>query len=177
MNIQTIWESIELDKRQLKCLIDSFQQQPDAELQSLLKRNIELLQSDLAQLSACVASVVCHEEESEIAAVVIEPAELIAEEIKEEVVCETLQVEDEPADEVESTEPISVPLSLNDTFRFAREWFDGDTDRLNLMWDGFSSCSTFAEAEAWLKSQIGADEEDETLLYCLFILKQYYPVV
>ena len=102
-------------------------------------------------------------------------------EIDEEVPVVEPEVEEVPVAPI-NIEPlpatiISIPLSLNDTFRFAREWFDGDAAQLRAFWAGFSSCKTYAEAENYVKTHIDADDDDETLSDCLLLLKQYYPLV
>lgn len=230
MDIQSIWESIELDKRQLKCLIDAFKSEPDAELQSLLKRNAEQLQARLIQLVEAVDATMLHTEVIEpVAAPAAEPSAVTAPTLSEqpqpevhqpaapveveitsveaetkpiEVETELVEAEIEPVAPMkepeafimdeddylshEIPEPIlgervviekgsaNIPLSLNDLFRFSREWFDGDTAKFNSMWSVFASIDNYDDAEAYLHTCINSSDEDETMADCLALLKRFY---
>lgn len=210
MDIQSIWESIELDKRQLKCLIDAFKSEPDAELQSLLKRNVEQMQARLIQLVEAVDATslkndeamketpqateplivptsspkievpLIKEEESKILpekentpitpikepeAFIMDEDDYLSHEKSEPILGERVVIE---------SDSVNIPLSLNDLFRFAREWFDGDTAKFNSMWSVFASIDNYDDAEAYLHTCIKSDDEDETMADCLALLRRHY---
>ena len=121
---------------------------------------------------------------------------VIAEEpdVKEEpVVKEAPVIKEEPVTEeepviIKKEEPKSVVLgesiklaaglrhsiSLNDSFRFSRELFKGDTDLMNRVVEQISVMSSYKTAVAFLSSKIEIDEEKEAVVDFLELLKKYF---
>jgi len=65
-------------------------------------------------------------------------------------------------------------ISLNDSFRFSRELFKGDTDLMNRMIEQISVMSSYKTAVAFLSSKVEIDEEKEAVVDFLELLKKYF---
>lgn len=65
-------------------------------------------------------------------------------------------------------------ISLNDSFRFSRELFGGDTDLMNRVIEQISVMSSYKTAVAFLSSKVNINEENETLNDFLELLKKYF---
>ena len=180
---QKLLTDIELDVHELKYLMESFSKEPTQPLSELLKRSIARMQGRLDELSQEVDAV-------EVESVVVEEDEagdsLIAEE-KPVITEEVPGVEEEPVID-KKEEPKSVVLgesiklaaglrhsiSLNDSFRFSRELFKGDTDLMNRVVEQISVMSSYKTAVAFLSSKIEIDEEKEAVVDFLELLKKYF---
>ncbi|WP_195663499.1 hypothetical protein [Bacteroides congonensis] len=180
---QKLLTDIELDVHELKYLMESFSKEPTQTLSELLKRSIARMQGRLDELSQEVDAV-------EVESVVVEEDEagdsLIAEE-KPVITEEVPIVEEEPVID-KKEEPKSVVLgesiklaaglrhsiSLNDSFRFSRELFKGDTDLMNRVVEQISVMSSYKTAVAFLSSKIEIDEEKEAVVDFLDLLKKYF---
>ena len=180
---QKLLTDIELDVHELKYLMESFSKEPTQTLSELLKRSIARMQGRLDELSQEVDAV-------EVGSVVVEEDEegdsLIAEE-KPVITEEVPVVEEEPVID-KKEEPKSVVLgesiklaaglrhsiSLNDSFRFSRELFKGDTDLMNRVVEQISVMSSYKTAVAFLSSKIEIDEEKEAVVDFLELLKKYF---
>ena len=180
---QKLLTDIELAVHELKYLMESFSKEPTQTLSELLKRSIARMQGRLDELSQEVDAV-------EVESVVVEEDEagdsLIAEE-KPVITEEVPIVEEEPVID-KKEEPKSVVLgesiklaaglrhsiSLNDSFRFSRELFKGDTDLMNRVVEQISVMSSYKTAVAFLSSKIEIDEEKEAVVDFLDLLKKYF---
>ena len=65
-------------------------------------------------------------------------------------------------------------ISLNDSFRFSRELFKGDTDLMNRVIEQISVMSSYKTAVAFLSSKVEIDEEKEAVVDFLELLKKYF---
>lgn len=191
---QKLLTDIELDVHELKYLMESFSKEPTQTLSELLKRSIERMQGRLDELSQEVDAV----EVSSLSSVIIQsPEPVVVEEdeegdslIEEEkpvITEEVLVVEEEPVIE-KKEEPKSAVLgesiklaaglrhsiSLNDSFRFSRELFKGDTELMNRVVEQISVMSSYKTAVAFLSSKIEIDEEKEAVVDFLELLKKYF---
>lgn len=191
---QKLLTDIELDVHELKYLMESFSKEPTQTLSELLKRSIERMQGRLDELSQEVDAV----EVSSLSSVIIQSPELVVVEEDEEgdslieeekpVITEEVPVvEEEPVIE-KKEEPKSAVLgesiklaaglrhsiSLNDSFRFSRELFKGDTDLMNRVVEQISVMSSYKTAVAFLSSKIEIDEEKEAVVDFLELLKKYF---
>lgn len=126
-------------------------------------------------------------------AAVIEPAPIIEEVVTEvtvmpEPVAVTPVVMEETPKPIEP-QPIASPIlaerikpatdlrhaiSLNDSFRFAREIFGGDTARMNEVIRQLGAASSLDEALTLFSSTVQADEENETVADFMELLKKYF---
>ncbi len=200
---QKLLADIELDVHELKYLMDSFTKEPTQTLSELLKRSVARMQGRLDELSQEIDSVelvslssfVVEEtvvKENEItaqekdASVIIQSPEPVieaaAEEEEEEPVIEEAPViikKEEPKNAVLG-ESIKLAaglrhfISLNDSFRFSRELFKGDTDLMNRVIEQISVMGSYKTAVAFLSSKVEIDEEKDAVVDFLELLKKYF---
>ena len=65
-------------------------------------------------------------------------------------------------------------ISLNDSFRFAREIFGGDTARMNEVIRQLGAASSLEKALELFSSTVNLDEENETVVDFIELLKKYF---
>lgn len=65
-------------------------------------------------------------------------------------------------------------ISLNDSFRFSRELFGGDTDLMNRVIEQISVMSSYKTAVAFLSSKVELNEEKEAVNDFLELLKKFF---
>ncbi|MCE9053621.1 hypothetical protein K0G43_07385 [Bacteroides ovatus] len=126
------------------------------------------------------------EEEAEAAAAEEEEEEEEEEEgkkeepaIVEEPVVETVVKEEEPksavlGESLKLSAGLRHAISLNDSFRFSRELFGGNTDLMNRVIEQISVMSSYKTAVAFLSSKVELNEEKEAVNDFLELLKKYF---
>lgn len=199
---QKLLADIELDVHELKYLMDSFTKEPTQTLSELLKRSVARMQGRLDELSQEIDSVelvslssfVVEEtvvKENEItaqekdASVIIQspkPVIAAAEEEEEEPVIEEAPViikKEEPknavlGESIKLAAGLRHSISLNDSFRFSRELFKGDTDLMNRVIEQISVMGSYKTAVAFLSSKVEIDEEKDAVVDFLELLKKYF---
>ena len=65
-------------------------------------------------------------------------------------------------------------ISLNDSFRFAREIFGGDTTRMNEVIRQLGAAPSLEKALELFSSTVNPDEENETVVDFIELLKKYF---
>lgn len=65
-------------------------------------------------------------------------------------------------------------LSLNDSFRFSRELFDGDTGRMNTLLQQVSEMSSLDNAMAFITAHLNVEEDNETYMDFIDLIKKYF---
>lgn len=65
-------------------------------------------------------------------------------------------------------------ISLNDSFRFSREIFGGDSELMNRVIEQISVMSSYKTAVAFLASKVSVNEENEAMADFLELLKKYF---
>ena len=107
------------------------------------------------------------------AAAAAEPA------IVEEPVVETVVKEEEPksavlGESLKLSAGLRHAISLNDSFRFSRELFGGNTDLMNRVIEQISVMSSYKTAVAFLSSKVELNEEKEAVNDFLELLKKFF---
>ena len=198
---QKLLTDIELDVHELKYLMDSFTKEPTPTLSELLKRSITRMQGRLDELQQEVDAVQeispsaveeTAEEEDEVAGseedspVIIQSLESVVvkedeegEAIVAEPVVETVVKEEEPksavlGESLKLSAGLRHAISLNDSFRFSRELFGGNTDLMNRVIEQISVMSSYKTAVAFLSSKVELNEEKEAVNDFLELLKKYF---
>lgn len=97
--------------------------------------------------------------------IIVEESVIIKEEAKPIVLGESIKL---------SAGGLRHSISLNDSFRFSRELFGGDTDLMNRVIEQMSVMSSYKTAVAFLSSKVNINEENETLNDFLELLKKYF---
>ena len=190
--MQALLTNIELDIQELKYLMKAFEREPNGTLREVLKRNILQMRDRLDQMLTELDTVQKPVEGESIQPILTEKEieETIIEEVEEEK--ETLQVvESQSQIEVQETiknvsagsilgeriRPVTDlrrSISLNDSFRFSRELFNGDSEQMNRVIEQISEMSSLDTAIAFLYSKVNVDEENEAMIDFQELLKKYF---
>ena len=190
--MQALLTNIELDIQELKYLMEAFEREPNGTLREVLKRNILQMRDRLDQMLTELDTVQKPVEEEIIQPILTEKEveETVLEEVEEEK--ETLRVvESQPQIEVQETikivsagsilgeriRPVTDlrrSISLNDSFRFSRELFNGDSEQMTRVIEQISEMSSLDTAIAFLYSKVNVDEENEALIDFQELLKKYF---
>lgn len=125
------------------------------------------------EAAAAAAEEEAAEEEEEEEGKKEEPA------IVEEPVVETVVKEEEPksavlGESLKLSAGLRHAISLNDSFRFSRELFGGNTDLMNRVIEQISVMSSYKTAVAFLSSKVELNEEKEAVNDFLELLKKYF---
>lgn len=131
---------------------------------------------------AAAAETAAEEAEAEAAAAEEEEEEEGKKEepaIVEEPVVETVVKEEEPksavlGESLKLSAGLRHAISLNDSFRFSRELFGGNTDLMNRVIEQISVMSSYKTAVAFLSSKVELNEEKEAVNDFLELLKKYF---
>lgn len=130
--------------------------------------------------------VVKEDEEEEIIVAEEKPVVVVTEEgkkeepaIVEESVAETVVKEEEPksvvlGESLKLSAGLRHAISLNDSFRFSRELFGGDTELMNRVIEQISVMGSYKTAVAFLSSKVELNEEKEAVNDFLELLKKYF---
>ena len=130
--------------------------------------------------------VVKEDEEGEIIVAEEKPVVVVTEEgkkeepaIVEEPVVETVVKEEEPksavlGESLKLSAGLRHAISLNDSFRFSRELFGGDTELMNRVIEQISVMGSYKTAVAFLSSKVELNEEKEAVNDFLELLKKYF---
>lgn len=133
-------------------------------------------------IAAAAETAAEEEEEAEAAAAAEEEEEEGKKEepaIVEEPVVETVVKEEEPksavlGESLKLSAGLRHAISLNDSFRFSRELFGGNTDLMNRVIEQISVMSSYKTAVAFLSSKVELNEEKEAVNDFLELLKKYF---
>lgn len=129
--------------------------------------------AETAAEEAEAAAAAAEEEEEEEEGKKEEPA------IVAEPVVETVVKEEEPksavlGESLKLSAGLRHAISLNDSFRFSRELFGGDTDLMNRVIEQISVMSSYKTAVAFLSSKVELNEEKEAVNDFLELLKKFF---
>ena len=124
-------------------------------------------------IAAAAETAAAEEEEEEEEGKKEEPV------IVEEPVVETVVKEEEPksvvlGESLKLSAGLRHAISLNDSFRFSRELFGGNTDLMNRVIEQISVMSSYKTAVAFLSSKVELNEEKEAVNDFLELLKKYF---
>lgn len=127
----------------------------------------------IAAAAETAAAAAAEEEEEEEEGKKEEPA------IVEEPVVETVVKEEEPksavlGESLKLSAGLRHAISLNDSFRFSRELFGGNTDLMNRVIEQISVMSSYKTAVAFLSSKVELNEEKEAVNDFLELLKKFF---
>ena len=126
-----------------------------------------------AAAETAAAAAAEEEEEEEEEGKKEEPA------IVEEPVVETVVKEEEPksvvlGESLKLSAGLRHAISLNDSFRFSRELFGGDTELMNRVIEQISVMGSYKTAVAFLSSKVEINEEKEAVNDFLELLKKFF---
>lgn len=187
--MENLLSDIELDIQELKCLVQALPGDTKGALRAVAQRNIGYLRQRLDQLSrwideeyapcpsapvapaaeACTASAV-------VAAPVPQPDFGPSASEVEKPVSSPVPSQAILGERIKPGLDLTHALSLNDTFRFARELFDGDAARLNALLRRMGSADTLADALEAFHAEVYAESEEEKVASAELeeLLKRYF---
>jgi len=185
--MQALLTNIELDIQELKYLMDAFSREPNAALREVLKRSILQMRARLDQLLLELDAEQKSFEEK-VESVRLEEQILekqVPMDIEEEVlpemdpvspVDEKVQIPSTPilGERIRPAADLRRSISLNDSFRFSRELFNGDNEQMNRVIEQISEMSSLETAVAFLGSKVDVNEENEAMADFMEILKKYF---
>lgn len=145
----------------------------DEEGEAIVAEEKPVVIAAAAETAAEAAAAAEEEEEEEEEGKKEEPA------IVEEPVVETVVKEEEPksavlGESLKLSAGLRHAISLNDSFRFSRELFGGDTDLMNRVIEQISVMSSYKTAVAFLSSKVELNEEKEAVNDFLELLKKFF---
>ncbi|WP_163222426.1 hypothetical protein [Bacteroides sp. 214] len=160
-----VLKEIELDFEELRSLAGVLSREEDGAIRAMAKRRV----SSIGQKLSTIERILDEEPEARITE---EPE---VSEIFEEVAVPFTPLSTEiVAEQLKRTPKLVGSLSLNDTFRFSRELFDGDVERMNSVLGRLDEMDSFDEATYYLDTQITPQEDDEVLTEFTDIIKKYF---
>ena len=145
----------------------------DEEGEAIVAEEKPVVIAAAAETTAEAAAEAEEEEEEEEEGKKEEPA------IVEEPIVETVVKEEEPksavlGESLKLSAGLRHAISLNDSFRFSRELFGGNTDLMNRVIEQISVMSSYKTAVAFLSSKVELNEEKEAVNDFLELLKKYF---
>lgn len=182
-DMQALLNDIELDVQELKCLIQSISTDANPVLRIVAKRNIHQMRERLDALTKLLD-----------ATFVITPAERTApdivkttskpEAVSEPVVGVPIETDFTPditipasqilAERIKPATDLRHAISLNDSFRFTRELFNGDTACMDEVVRQLGETSSLDEAMTLFMSTVQPNEENEAVADFIELLKKYF---
>ncbi len=165
--MQRLLEDMELDVQELRLLFRGLSGEVDSTLKTVAKRNIQQLRLRLDNLEALLEN-----RNSEAIAAGSELNQVV-----EKTPESTGSVESGSAilaERIRITRDLWHSMSLNDSFRFTRELFGGDADRMNEMLKEIEKTNSLDEALTVFDTTAYSEEDDAVVLDFVEFLKKYF---
>ena len=192
----TLSELLKRSITRMQGRLDELQQEVDAvqvtsplTVEETVEETNEVAESEVDSpsiIQSLESVVVKEDEEGEIIVAEEKPVVVVTEEgkkeepaIVEEPVVETVVKEEEPksvvlGESLKLSAGLRHAISLNDSFRFSRELFGGNTDLMNRVIEQISVMSSYKTAVAFLSSKVELNEEKEAVNDFLELLRKYF---
>ena len=192
----TLSELLKRSITRMQGRLDELQQEVDAvqvtsplTVEETVEETNEVAESEVDSpsiIQSLESVVVKEDEEEEIIVAEEKPVVALTEEgkkeepaIVEESVAETVVKEEEPksvvlGESLKLSAGLRHAISLNDSFRFSRELFGGDTELMNRVIEQISVMGSYKTAVAFLSSKVEINEEKEAVNDFLELLKKFF---
>ena len=192
----TLSELLKRSITRMQGRLDELQQEVDAvqvtsplTVEETVEETNEVAESEVDSpsiIQSLESVVVKEDEEGEIIVAEEKPVVVVTEEgkkeepaIVEEPVVETVVKEEEPksvvlGESLKLSAGLRHAISLNDSFRFSRELFGGNTDLMNRVIEQISVMGSYKTAVAFLSSKVEINEEKEAVNDFLELLKKFF---
>lgn len=192
----TLSELLKRSITRMQGRLDELQQEVDAvqvtspsAVEETVEETNEVAESEVDSpsiIQSLESVVVKEDEEGEIIVAEEKPVVALTEEgkkeepaIVEESVAETVVKEEEPksvvlGESLKLSAGLRHAISLNDSFRFSRELFGGDTELMNRVIEQISVMGSYKTAVAFLSSKVEINEEKEAVNDFLELLKKFF---
>lgn len=180
--MQALLDDIELDIQELKCVMEALSREPNKVLREVVKRNILQMRGRLDTMLKELDVVPLPQQQPQQPEVVLTTTALVYEDVVVAPVIPIAKVEVEVqksvailAEQIKPMSDLRRFISLNDSFRFSRELFGGDSERMNAALQWMGEMSSLDEAIAYLAAETGAcDEENEAMIDLVELLKKFF---
>lgn len=183
--MKALLTDIELDIQELKCVVDALSREPSKTLRDVAKRNVlqmrTRLDAVLKELDALQDIVTVPVNSASLSD---EKVEKIADVVPLQTVVPKEEVETSKsgfssntpilAERINPVTNLRSSISLNDSFRFSRELFGGDGERMNRVIHEIGEMQSLEIALAFLKAEIDVKDDNDTLLDLQELLKKYF---
>ncbi|MCA4455537.1 hypothetical protein [Bacteroides xylanisolvens] len=192
----TLSELLKRSITRMQGRLDELQQEVDAvqvtsplTVEETVEETNEVAESEVDSpsiIQSLESVVVKEDEEGEIIVAEEKPVVVVTEEgkkeepaIVEEPVVEAVVKEEEPksvvlGESLKLSAGLRHAISLNDSFRFSRELFGGDTELMNRVIEQISVMGSYKTAVAFLSSKVEINEEKEAVNDFLELLKKFF---
>ena len=192
----TLSELLKRSITRMQGRLDELQQEVDAvqvtsplTVEETVEETNEVAESEVDSpsiIQSLESVVVKEDEEGEIIVAEEKPVVVVTEEgkkeepaIVEESVAEAVVKEEEPksvvlGESLKLSAGLRHAISLNDSFRFSRELFGGDTELMNRVIEQISVMGSYKTAVAFLSSKVEINEEKEAVNDFLELLKKFF---
>lgn len=167
--MQTLLNDIELDIQELKCLLQAISGDTNPALRIVAKRNVHQMQERLNALMKQLDETFVFESAAPAVPVapVVPDASVSVEPVSEQ---ETAIL----AERIKPATDLRHAISLNDSFRFTRELFDGDGVRMNAVVSRLGQASSLDEALDIFTSTVNTNPENVAYTDFVELLKKYF---
>lgn len=180
--MQTLLNDIELDIQELKCLMQAISNDANPALRIVAKRNIQQMKARLDALQKMLdeASMDAGLVSPVTSVISGEPSSAAPEESSSVTpgepssVAVTATTSSILAERIKPATSLRHAISLNDSFRFAKELFNGDSARMNEVVRLIGEVSTLDEAMVIFNSEVHVDDENEAVADFMELLKKYF---
>lgn len=170
--MQTLLNDIELDIQELKCLMQAITGDTNSALRVVAKRSIQQMKTRLDELQklldeapgvvpAVIQAIKVEQEQSVVS--VAEPAQSSVSSVSP-ILAECIR----PSTDLRHS------ISLNDSFRFIRELFNGDSSQMNEIVRQLGEAPTLDKAMDIFNSEVHPAEENEAAADFIELLKKYF---
>lgn len=183
--MKALLADIELDIQELKCVTEALSRGPSKALCDVAKRNVlqmrvrlDAVLKELDTFQETITSpvnpaVILDEKVEKVVDITPIPSVFSKEEV---IIPKQVHPLNAPilAERIKPVIDLRGSISLNDSFRFSRELFGGDGERMNRVINQVGEMQSLDAALAFLKVEINFNEENETFLDLLELLKKYF---
>ena len=170
--MKTLLTEIELDVQELKCFIDAISRDSNPTLLLVAKRHILNMHSQLDHLLKEVEALSVGETEAKKT----EPMVIQELDIPNErpIGADSVNMEKVLGERIRTGIDLRRSLSLNDSFRFSRDLFNDDSDRMNRVLQQAGEMSSLKNALTYLVAELKVDQENETWLDLKVYVEKFF---
>ena len=173
--MQTLLDDIELDIQELKYLMQTITAEPDSKLRIVAKRSIQQMRARLDELQKVLEETGSKVEEPQIVEIKVpEVTEPVSPKHEPEAAPNSSLASPILAERIKPATDLRHAISLNDSFRFAREIFGGNTARMNEVIRQLGDAPSLDKALELFSSLVNPDEENEAVVDFVELLKKYF---
>ena len=179
---QTLLNDLELDVQELKYLVKAALVDKNQALSEVAKRSVLQMRSRLDLLYQELSSIKTSEDVAPSGKIVevdagennsVSAAKSAVENVNPVIAKPVEVLSQVPVSDVLRTD-LRHSISLNDSFRFTRELFRGDSERMNKIIRELDAMKSLDEAMAYVKNEVDLDESNETALDFVELLKKRF---